>query len=230
VPTAKAPPALDVALVPGGAGAGLLTPAGTLRRDQIASIARYTVMSFRSSSARVRRDGRLELSGELTVIHVTREKILGDWSWGYSGSTTYSDPVTKTYTRPVKFVVLTPHAEFLESYLQEPKEVIAAAEIALADFPELPGIVLDSDWPIVAQDEECSPGPSSGGRRDYSGTVCTGKAIAITNPPPGPPPSTGRDYSGMPRPVVPREGPVGIVLHLRLTATDGTSPASAPPH
>jgi len=135
---ATPPSALEFALVPGGNGAVLLTRQGTLRSNQIAAIIRYTVMSFHSTAIRVRRDGRLELAGDLTVTHVTRELEMGRWSWAYSGSTTYSEPQSKTITRPAKFVVMSPHAEFLPTYLKDEKEIIVAATMEAHDFPELP--------------------------------------------------------------------------------------------
>jgi polyisoprenoid-binding protein YceI len=229
---AKDPAAASFAvnLVPGGGGARLLTPQGTLRTGEIAPIARYAVMSFQATSARVRRDGRLELTGDLTVTHVTREVILGAWNLGYSGSSTYSDPVTKTVTRQVKFVVTTPHAEFLPNYLNEEKEITAAATIDARDYPELPDIVLESDWPTVAQDEYCPP-PMEGPRRDYSGVTCTGKGIAVSNPADDRH-SFGVDYSGMRHAVAPVDGPVTIVLHLKILPSLGRSEepsAAAPP-
>jgi hypothetical protein len=178
---------------------------------------RYAAMSFHTTSARVRKDGRLELTGDLTVTHVTRELEIGAWNRGYSGSTNYTDPVSKTYTRQVKFVVTSPHAEFLPSYLQEAKEIIAAATIEAPDFPELPDIMLSSDWPVVAQDEDCPEPVAGAGRRDYSGVTCTGKGIAVSNPASANH-SFSRDYAGMPRPRAPVEGPVTIVLHLRLSS------------
>jgi polyisoprenoid-binding protein YceI len=206
---------LHVNLVPGGGGARLLTPQGTLRTGEIAPIARYAVMSFQATSARVRKDGRLELAGDLTVTHVTREVVLGAWNRGYSGSTTYSDPVTKTVTRPVKFVVTSPHAEFIGSYLNEQKEIVAAATIDARDFPELPGMVLGSDWPIVTEDENCPEPVGDAGRRDYGGVTCTGKAIAVVDQSSSYH-SFSRDYAGVPRPAAPVDGPVTIVLHLKL--------------
>ena len=213
-PKDSATASLEVNLVPGGGGARLLTTEGTLRSGEIAAIARYAVMSFHTKGARVRRDGRLVLPGELTVTHVTRELQTGAWNFGYSGSTNYSDPVAETTKRPIRFVVVSPHAEFLEGYLNARKEIIAAATIEARDFPELPGIVLGSDWPIVAEDENCPP-PVARSIRDYSGVTCNGTAIGITN-------ATSErhsfsvDYSGMRRAVAPVDGPVTIVLHLKL--------------
>jgi len=221
---ATPPSALEFAVVPGGNGATLLTAQGTLRANQIAAIARYTVMSFHSMAGRVRRDGRLELSGELTVTHVTRELDMGRWNWAYSGSSTYSDPQSKTITRPAKFVVMSPHAEFLPTYLKDEKEIVVAATMEAHDFPELPGIILDSDWPTVAEEENCPPPPVVGPRSDYAGVTCSGKAISVTNPA-SEHHSFSVDYSGMRRAVAPVDGPVTIVLHLRLTAPPADTPA-----
>ena len=214
--------ALKFSLVPGGEGAQLLAPDGTIRTGEIARIARYTVMTFQTEHTRVRRDGRLEIAGILAVTHVTREVISQPWNWNYSG-VSFADPVSKTAERPVTFVVVSPRADVLAAHPDAAADILATATTPAGDFPELGDDVLDATWPIVAQDEHCPPPVFQGARRDYSGVICDGKAIT-TNNPVSENHSFGLDYSGMRGAAIPVHGPVTIVLHLKLAP-----PAPAPP-
>ena len=217
---------LHFALVPGGAGAELLAPDGTLRADIIAQILRYTAMSFRSTQARIRHDGRLEFPGELTMVHVTREELPPVWN-SANNTPSYTDPETARVTRRATFVLVTPRAEFLSAYLQTHAEIVLSATMDSAAFPELAGAVLDSDWPIVAEDEHCQPVSEWISPRDYAGWNCTGKAITIT-PALQPTQTSIRDYSGPLRYNAPVNGPVTILLHLKL-APPAAAAAAAPP-
>jgi polyisoprenoid-binding protein YceI len=217
--------ALQVTLVPGGTGDDLLTPGGTLREGEIARLMRYTVMSFQSTGVELRNDGRLAFSGRLTVKHVTREQIMAAWN-SATPSPSYTDPKTESATRPVTFVLSTPRAELLAESLKKSAPFVATAAINAGDFPELSAAILDAYWPVVAQDEQCEFPVDSAGRRDYSGTVCTGRTISTTNAPRSAP-SLGRDYSGPPKVEAAANGPVTILLYLKLAAAPG--PKREPP-
>jgi len=214
---------LVVNLVPGGDGADLLAPDGSLREGVIARILRYTFLSFRSTKAHVRPDGLLEFSGDLTVTHVTREQIPTAWN-SATTAPSYTDPVITRKTYPVAFVLTSPHAQFLSTYQDKKQPYLASAAIPPGAFPELTTGLLDAYWPTVAQDEQCEFPVDAAGRRDYSGTVCTGKAIATTNVT-QPPPSFARDYSGRPAVRAAPGGRVTILLYLKLAGSDsGKSP------
>lgn len=214
---------LQFSLVPGREGARLLAPDGTLRSDVIAPILRYTAMTFSSTRARVRRDGRLAFTGGLSITHVTRELIPIAWNGG-NNSQTYTDPETWRDTATVTFVLATPRAEFLAEYLKKNSELLLSATVSTEAFPKLPDAVLDSYWPAVIQDEHCEPSTASDGEKDYSGIICPGKAITTTASfQPARPWS--KDYSGQPRHDAPPDGPVTILLHLKLP----TSPDSKRP-
>jgi polyisoprenoid-binding protein YceI len=208
--------ALKFGLVPGGGGAVLLAPDGTLRTNEIAQLSRYTVMSFKSDQAHIRRDGHVEIAGLLTITHVTREVIAKPWTWGYSG-VSYDDPVSNTVTRPVSFVVVNPGVEAILAHPKGVIDVLATATAEASDFPELVDDVLDSFWPIVALHEQCTPPPNAGDMRDYVGVLCDGKAITAKVPL-NEHHSFAVDYHGMRETVTPTHGPVTIVLHLRLAA------------
>ncbi|HKO06041.1 MAG TPA: hypothetical protein VJW51_14885 [Candidatus Acidoferrales bacterium] len=213
---------LELHIVPGGEGANLMAPDGSLKSGVVAQLVRYTVISFLSRRAEVRRDGLLQFTGELTVTHVTRETIPEAWNVAYSGAS-YAEPQTQIWTRTATFVLATPRAEFLQPALEKNPELLATATLTDRDFPELPGAMLDSYWPIVAEDEECTPPTGSGGTWGYRPGVCTGRAISVT-------PSflrdqtNGRDYSGLRRYNAPVNGPVTILLHLRLAPPGPANP------
>ncbi len=223
-PTASS---LHFSLVPGGEGSQLLAPDGTLRPNIIAPVLRYTAMEFRSTRARVRRDGRLAFTGELSITHVTRELIPIAWNSG-NNSQTYTGPETVQDLATVTFVLTTPRAEFLAAYLRKNSELLVSATINVDAFPKLPGAILDSYWPAVIQDEHCEPSPASDGEKDYSGIICPGKAIttAASFQPARP---WSKDYSGQPRHDAPLDGPVTILLHLIVEGPASSAPA-APGH
>jgi polyisoprenoid-binding protein YceI len=216
---------MEFHLVPGGEGASLLAPDGALRSGVVANLVRYTVMSFRSTQARVRPDGLLQFTGKLTVVHVTRENVQQPWNIAYSGPT-YADPETKTWTRLATFVLADPHAGDLEAALEKKQEIEITGTIKKSEFPELPDAVLDAYWPIVAEDEHCEPATGSPGSWGYRPGVCTGTAISVT-PTFQRSQTTGLDFSGLRRYDAPVNGPVTIRLHLKLAppgAANSTSP------
>ena len=205
---------LSIAIVPGGDGSDLLSPEGTLREGVIARLLHYTSLSFRTTHARVRRDGMLEFAGELTVTHVTREQIPNAWN-SATNTPSYTDPVITSATRTVTFVLTNPHAAFIENQRKQGHAFLASAIVTSAAFPELSAALLDSSWPIVAQDEHCEFPAGVAGTRDYTGAVCTGKAVSTTNVPQAPV-SFGRDYSGRPRVQADLSGPVTILLYVKF--------------
>jgi len=213
---------LEFHIVPGGEGTILLAPDGSLRSGVFAKLVRYTVLSFRSTQARLRPDGLLQFTGDLTVAHVTRENIQPAWNIAYSGPS-YADPKTETWQRPATFVLATPRAGDLDAAFEKKPEVVVTATLRDRDFPELPNAVLDAYWPIVAQDEHCEPATGSPGSWGYQPAVCTGKAITVT-------PSflrsqtTGVDYSGLRRHNAPVDGPVTILLNLLLAPPGPAKP------
>ena len=214
---------LEFALVPGGQGPDLLAPDGSLRPGVLARLLRYSTMTFRSTIARVRRDGYLEFSGELAVSHVTREQISSPWN-SANNAANYTDPKTTAATRTVAFVLAAPRAEFLAAYLRKNTDLLVTATVNAPDFPELPDAVLDSSWPAFAQDAECPTLNTALGVRDNISLLCTGKVISTTASLQRAQ-TSGLDYSGLRKYDAPTDGPVTILLHLKLAAPPPASPA-----
>ena len=214
VPENPAASTLDFALVPGGQGDDMLSPEGALRPEALARLLRFSTMTFHSTRADVRRDGYLEFVGELSVTHVTREQIRPAWNSTYT-TPSYTDPKIERSTGPATFVLVTPHAEFLGAYLAKSTEVLLSATVDAAQFRELPVAVLDAYWPAFAEDAECPSVNTAYGVRDNIALLCHGKTITAA-PSIQPNHSFGVDYSGLHKNTVPPQGPVTIVLHLKL--------------
>jgi hypothetical protein len=180
-------------------------------------------MTVRSAGARVRQDGQPEFPGEMTVAHVTREEDPPVWN-DANDSPSYTEPEASRATRKVTFVLATPRAEFLAPCLQNHSELVLSATIDSSAVPELPGIVLDSDWPTVAEDEHCQPVNPWINVRDFNGWDCTEEAISVT-PRFQPAQTTGQDHSGLRRYSAPIQGLVTILLHLRFAPPAPATPA-----
>src|SRR5580700_1659261 len=92
---------LQLNVIPADQDKALLNPDGTLRAGAYAAVSRYTVMSFQSKSAVRDQDGKLQLTGDMTITYVERE-VPSDWNIGYSGPTAIT-PVSKSAPRTVTF-------------------------------------------------------------------------------------------------------------------------------
>jgi len=210
---------LDLAIVPGGEGAKLLAPDGTLHSEIVAPLLRYTTMSFHTTSARIRRDGRLEISGQLTVTHVTRQLTQAT---GNSSVPAYTSPRSTSQTHDVLFIVVQPPSESSASSPQRNLDLVLSARVD--DFSHLSDLLRHSDWPIVTEDEACSLFSDSESPRDYYGVICPGKAITTAS-------TFSRaelvdaDFSDSAKSGSPSPGLVILLLHLKLSSLPGTVPA-----
>jgi len=149
------------------------------------------LITFQSRSATRTRDGKLAVSGELTLSRVVREVILNT-AEDYYGPV-YGEPITQTVTHEVTFVLPM-------SARGEQAETTAEANIFPESFPELFAAVADANWPPVIQDKACEMPLAD---ENYAGALCYGTAVE---------PDRGEDY-----PDAPQGNLVTIVLKLHLT-------------
>jgi len=160
------------------------------------------LITFKSRRATIGRDGRLEVSGDLTVSRTVREINLNPAEDYYGPAD--GKPITQTVTREVTFVL--PMSDGGNQ-----AEVTAEASIFPESFPELFAAVTDANWQLVIQDKTCEM-PQSG--EDYAGALCSGTVVepdrssASAN--------IGEDYHGF-ESGAPDGSLVRIVLKLRLT-------------
>jgi hypothetical protein len=135
-------------------------------------------------------DGALAVTGDLAVTQEERD-VAANPGEAYSGQV-YGKPVTKTVHHEVTFVIPAASLRALETQ-NVGANVSAVAKVGHENFPQLLPAVLQANWPVVVEDEQCVMLNSVG--EDYAGPVCTGTTIRGTyrlNPPS----SVGEDYRG----------------------------------
>lgn len=170
--------ALRMSIYPEGGGEDLLTADDTLRPDGLASLAFYSVLSFQSERSVAKQKDQVQLSGELTLTHVTRASTAA-WSNSYSGSR-YVDPDKKTFSRDVTLTLLTSRETIEADEKIGLLRLEFVTDISREDFPELWTSLPDSIWPAVVDDRNCAMPPLQVDLRDYRGATCTGRVIGPT--------------------------------------------------
>jgi len=161
-----------------------------------------TLITFNSRRATMRPDGKLEVSGDLTVSRIVRPVTLNPGE-DYSGPV-YGEPTRQAFNRRVTFVL--PMSD-----RGGQAEITAEANLFRENFPELFAAVSEVNWLPLVQDQTCAMPQAS---EDYAGAVCTGRVV-------GPDVSAGfaslgEDYHGF-ESATPRGNLMTIVLKLRLT-------------
>jgi polyisoprenoid-binding protein YceI len=192
---------IGVARVGGNVELDAAAPANSVL-DLSIDPAQGKLITFKSRRATMSADGKLEVSGDLTLSRVVRQVFLNP-AEDYSGPV-YGEPMTQTVTREVTFV-------FPMSGQVKQAEITGEAKMFGEDFPELFAAVKDTNWQLVIQDKACEVPPAG---EAYAGAVCTGTVVApnrsatVT--------SSGEDYHGF-ESAAPEGNLMTIVLKLRLT-------------
>ena len=175
------------------------------------SNAEYASMSFISGRSTITGDGKIAVTGDLSVTRIERS-VTADPTEAYSGPQ-YGPPVAYTNTRQVTLVFSDPRQ------LASQKGVMdfsGNGSVTREDFPQLLDAITMDDWPSqLVNDEKCT-NPSTGGE-DYHGPVCTGTVIAsVSNAviPTGAP--SGEGFYGFVPVVRPDRNKAAIALDLRL--------------
>jgi polyisoprenoid-binding protein YceI len=176
--------------------------------------ANHTMVCFHSKSVQRTADGRLQVTGDLTITRVDRNVEI-EPTEGYSGPT-YGPPMLHRVSKEATFVFDFPPPD---SKQQKAGVVRASASTSLyrENFPQLVKAVVGTSWPPVVQDEKCiNP---SGGSEDYRGFQCTGTYMSASGLPPAPIAQVTEDYSGPPSDFNAVVGNhLTIQLHMRLMA------------
>jgi polyisoprenoid-binding protein YceI len=167
--------ALRMSIYPEGEGEDLLTADDTLRPDGLASLAFYSVLSFQSERSITKQKDQVQLSGELTMTHVTRAGTAA-WSNSYTGSR-YVDPDKKTFSRDATLTLLTSREAIAADEKAGLLRLDFFADINREDFPELWTSLPDSIWPAVVDDRNCAMPPIQVDMRAYQGANCTGTVV-----------------------------------------------------
>jgi len=194
---------------------------GNFRSRWLANRANHTMLCFHSKQLARTAEGRLQAKGDLTLVRVDRNVEVPAPSEAYYGPV-YGPPIINRVSREVTVVFDLP----ADGKTQQDGSIEASAftKTFREDFPQLVRAVLNTSWPPVILDENCTvPSPSEA----YSGAKCTGtymqtpKELASIGFPAAPVNAGAADYPG-PRDFNAVLGErVDIALHLRLAPGTG---------
>jgi polyisoprenoid-binding protein YceI len=151
----------------------------------------YTEMSFKSTRIVAASDGNLEVSGNLTLTRV-EATVTANPNEDYSGPI-YSNPVVHRVSHQVTFVFPIVDSATLNGKRTATTKISATARIGYENFPQLSSAILDANWPLVVEDENCQA-PSTVGE-DYAGSSCTGITVPVISRAVAPS-NVGEDYQG----------------------------------
>lgn len=187
-----------------------LYPAGAASQAAADDPVETAHLAFRSEKALLTPDGKLKLTGKLTVSNVVREVQL-------EGNEAYSGPVETgrvvyQATREASLILsipALPRGGRVDGFA----DVSTSLNISAEDFPELVNEVLSTNWPAIAQEPNCTTSSSVG--EDYSGTLCTGTEVQSRSAN-RTAASFSEDYSGGEPVFAQPANVVTIALHLRL--------------
>lgn len=189
---------------------------GSWAKGQLPNAATYTILTFKSKQAQLTNDGRLQLTGDLTVTHFERPITL-TYSEDYDGPK-YGTPVVHSATHQASFVLDLNDPDSSNGREAKTKIVTASSIVSGEDFPDLLEAVLDTNWPVVIQDETSdTPATVS---EDYSGASVSGTYIAKQDRPSVSQPTIGEDYPRVEAFTGP--APNEVTIQARLVLNAGT--------
>jgi hypothetical protein len=187
-------------------------PIVTLKLAGNAQAADYASIGFSSKRSAISADGRLTVTGDLSVTRVERSVTM-EPNEGYAGPE-YGNLVARTTTREITLIFSDPR--------QAPSHNGAMhfsgrSTVVREDFPDLLDAIALDDWPSqLINDEKCE-NPSTIGE-DYHGPEYTGTVIASVSNAMVPSGNPGaEDFSGFEPTVRPDRNKATIALDLKLT-------------
>ena len=165
---------------------------------------------FRPESVSLTADGKLKLSGALTVTHDI-PAVEMDANEAYSGPVELGHKSVET-TREVSIILPGPAADSHDAQGRAFIDVTTELKVNAAEFPEL-AEEMSSERSVAAQDQNCGApvAPSEG----YAGTLCTGSA-SESRPITRIAGSFGEDYPGAVAESAQPANIVTLALHLHL--------------
>ncbi len=174
----------------------------------VADLANHTLVCFHSKQVTRRPDGRLQVTGALTLTRVDRNVDAGP-SEAYAGPV-YGPPMLHRVSREATFLFDIPKDGSKDG------EITATGSTSMfrEDFPQLVKTVVNTYWPPVVQDETCQtsyPGEA------YSGARCTGTFVKTPGLPEAPHAASGEDVGTRENFNAVVGNHLNILVHLRLT-------------
>ncbi len=175
----------------------------------------YAKMSFTSKRSVMTSDGKLIVTGDLSVTRIERS-VTADPNEGYAGPQ-YGDPVADT------------EADQIALTFADPRQLAAhdgtmlfsgTTSVTREGFPQLLDALTLDDWPtVLVNDKKCEAPPTVG--EDHSGVKCSGTEIAAVNNTEVPT-GVGEAYYGFQPAVTPHHNHATMALNLRLTQISAT--------
>ena len=200
---------------PAGQESTLLDSDGSFRKDGLANLSRYTLMTFQSKSSVLDPNRKLIVTGDLSIIQVERESR-ADWSIAYSGAQ-LGDPVVNRQTHEVRLIVQDGSSVPPPQWPAVKPDLVGSTHTSDEQFPGIRNVLVNSVWPIVVLDERCEPpaATASADMRAYQGPNCSGIPVLPASSSEMPA-WTDQGYSGTRDPDPAVENHVAIVFNLRL--------------
>jgi polyisoprenoid-binding protein YceI len=155
-----------------------------------ANLTANTLVSFHSKKLFRMPDGRLRVTGDITLTSVDRTVQITP-SEGYAGAV-YGPSVIHRTSREATFLFDLPASNGTRG--KDPGiSATASTRVFREDFQELVTAIVNTDWPPVVQDEHCIlTGAGSG----YYGAQCAGTPMGSPSAPVAFGASTAEDYPG----------------------------------
>ena len=188
---------------------------GSLRKDAVLNLSRYTLLTFRSKNAVLDGSGKLLVTGDLTITYLERESNT-QWSVAYAGGTS-GEPIVQTSTHEVRLVVESVAPNEGREWPAAKADLFGSIATTEEAVPGLKHALMDAVWPIVVEDERCvMPAPAAGAdMRAYQGAICSGTPVLVE--PSGKMPAwSSQGYSGSIDPNPARLSRINILLRLRI--------------
>lgn len=166
------------------------------------------VISFQSQRVTEKKDGSLEIDGQLTVTQAVRDPQVSTGE-DYSGPT-YGAPRLVRASHPATFVLaawtdepgdqapaITSEVRLLTAQQALPASglvLTATSTVNGEAYPELATSIAETAWPAVTSNVQCTISSSVG--EDYSGPQCSEDIVQPLSPP-ALPIQVGEGYSGL---------------------------------
>jgi len=173
------------------------------------------MLCFHSKNVVRTADGRLQTTGDLTLVRVDRNVEVPAPSEAYAGPV-YGPPIIHRVSHPATLVFDFPS----EGSGQKDGgiEASASTKVFREDFPQLVKAVLNTNWPPLVQNENCQVPAAS---EAYSGAKCTGTVLQGPSLPEDPAMHIGEDYPGAQTFNAQVGQRLNLVVHMHLTPSAG---------
>jgi polyisoprenoid-binding protein YceI len=206
---------LDLHIFPAMSTAEAIEEDGNFRSRWMANRANHTMLCFHSKNITRTADGRLQTTGDLILVRVDRNVQIPAPSEAYAGPV-YGPPIINRVTHQVTLILDIPANANAQK--DGGVEASASSKVIREDFPQLVKAVLNTYWPPLVQDENCTaPAPSEA----YSGAKCTGTFLKGPSLPEDPGTHIGEDYPGTQNFNAQVGERLNILVHMHLTPGAG---------